>query len=43
MNAMMLSCVKATELGNEYGSMSVHRTDGEISANCDFEGANFLV
>ena len=22
--------------------MSVHRTDGEISAKCDFEGANFL-
>lgn len=24
------------------GSVSVHRTDGEISAKCDFEGANFL-
>jgi hypothetical protein len=24
------------------GSVSVHKTDGEISAKCDFEGANFL-
>ena len=43
MNATMLSCVKATELMEmNDGSVSVHRTVGEISAKCDFEGANFL-
>ncbi len=33
---------KLTALGEYDGSVSVHRTDGEIAAKCDFEGANFL-
>ena len=33
---------KFSALAEYDGSVSVHRTDGEISAKCDFEGANFL-
>ncbi len=33
---------KFTALAEYDGSVSVHRTDGEIAAKCDFEGANFL-
>jgi hypothetical protein len=33
---------KFSSLAEYDGSVSVHRTDGEISAKCDFEGANFL-
>jgi len=33
---------KFSALAEYDGSVSVHRTDGEISAKCDFEEANFL-
>ncbi len=33
---------KFSALAEYDGSVSIHRTDGEISAKCDFEGANFL-
>ncbi len=33
---------KFSALAEYDGSVSVHRTDGEISAKCDMEGANFL-
>lgn len=33
---------KLTALGEYDGSVTVYRTDGEISAKCDSEGANFL-
>lgn len=33
---------KFSDLAEYDGSVSVHRTDGVISAKCDFEGANFL-
>ncbi len=33
---------KFSALAEYDGSVSVHRTDGEMSAKCDFEGANFL-
>ncbi len=33
---------KFTALAEYDGSVTVHRTDGEMSAKCDFEGANFM-
>jgi len=33
---------KFSALAADDGSVSVHRTDGEISDKCNFERANFL-